>query len=108
MHFLSALFAVSSLFVAVQAAESKGIITSPPNGTHIAPGKSFNFTYITRNDDCLSGYNYTVWLLTSPPSTLMASSTTGVFLGRFSDRTYFSTAVSIQLNSDRTLISWNS
>ena len=102
MRFLSTLCAVSSLLGAVQAVDSKGTITNPLNGTHIAPGESFEFTYNTRNDACLSSYNYTVWLLTSPPSTLSTLSTTGVFLGRFSDRTYFSKAVSIQLNSDRT------
>ena len=65
MHFLSALCAVASLFGAVQAVYPQGLITVPPNGTQIAPGEAFQFTYNTRNDKCVSSYNYTVWLLTS-------------------------------------------
>ena len=59
------------------------------------PGESFPFTYNAWLGECGSSYNYTVWLLTSPPETLMTSFTTGVFLGRFSAASFSSTTVSI-------------
>lgn len=43
----------------------QGTITSPANGTHIAPGASFAFSYAARGDYCLGSQNFTVWLLTS-------------------------------------------
>lgn len=95
MHFLSALFAVASLFGAVQADTPRGVIASPVDGTHIAPGESFPFTYNIRIGQCALSYNYTVWLFTSPPETFMTSTTTGVFLGRFSAASFDGMTVSI-------------
>ena len=95
MHFLSALCAVAPFFGAVRALYPQGLITAPNNDTQIAPGESFEFTYNIRSDYCISSYNYTVWLLTSPLSSLMTLSTTGVFLGRFSNPNFPGTVVFI-------------
>ena len=65
----------------------QGTISSPANGTVIMPGQSFDFLYNQRGDYCLSSYNFSVWLLTSPlGSTLGGDSTdmTGHYFGRFS------------------------
>lgn len=77
------------LFAAISGVltQTQGTITSPANGTHIAPGAAFDFLYNARGDYCISSYNYTVWLLTSSPSTigLYSNSMTGHYFGRFSD-----------------------
>ncbi|KAF7314473.1 hypothetical protein MKEN_00920300 [Mycena kentingensis (nom. inval.)] len=65
----------------------KGTIVSPANGTPISPGATFDFEYTTMADFGVSSYNYTVWLLTSAPSTVFAQSQNfagGYFFGRFS------------------------
>jgi len=66
----------------------QGYITSPPNGTHIAPGQAFDFTYNQRSDYCTSSFNYTVWLLTSPPEALLNLQSTGRFLGEYQTASY--------------------
>ncbi|PAV16819.1 hypothetical protein PNOK_0688300 [Pyrrhoderma noxium] len=65
----------------------QGTISSPANGTIILPGQSFDFYYNQRGDYCLSSYNFSVWLLTSPPGSSMIgddSTMTGHYFGRFS------------------------
>ncbi|KAF1985694.1 hypothetical protein K402DRAFT_379006 [Aulographum hederae CBS 113979] len=69
----------------------QGFITAPTNGTPIAPGASFPFTYNVRSDYCLTSYNYTVWMLTSPVgfppivfSDLLTGVATGHYFGRWS------------------------
>src|SRR6266404_8392347 len=80
---ISILTFVASLLSFAAAYYPQGFITSPPNGTHIAPGQAFNFTYNQRSDYCTSSFNYTVWLLTSPPETLLSLQPTGRFLGEY-------------------------
>ncbi|KZT41232.1 hypothetical protein SISSUDRAFT_960182, partial [Sistotremastrum suecicum HHB10207 ss-3] len=65
----------------------QGSITVPANGTHIAPGETFNFTYNGRGDYCLSSFAYSVVLLTSPPDSLLTLTTTGHYFGRFNSAT---------------------
>jgi hypothetical protein len=69
----------------------QGTISSPANGTAIAPGAAFDFKYNTRGDYCMSSFNFTVWLATSPPNGGFGPETnllTGVYLGRFSEENY--------------------
>ncbi|EIN12882.1 hypothetical protein PUNSTDRAFT_60385 [Punctularia strigosozonata HHB-11173 SS5] len=69
----------------------QGTITSPANGTAIAPGAPFDFKYNARGDYCLSSYNFTVWLATEPPTGGIGPDTsfmTGHYFGRFSQESY--------------------
>ena len=78
MLFLNALLSTLSLLSLSTLLESTGVnasprprylpqgtITSPANGTAVAPGASFAFTYAARGDYCLGSQNFSVWLLTS-------------------------------------------
>lgn len=89
MGFLSAFVGAAAVLAgSVSAYYPQGFITQPANGTHIAPGQAFNFTYNIRADYCTSSYNYTVWLLTSDPSTITTLAPRGKYLGRFAGASY--------------------
>jgi hypothetical protein len=91
---LAALLALLASFTGAFAYYPHGLITAPANGTALAPGQSFNFTYNVRADYCISSYNYTVYMLTSTPArnSLFIGSdneiATGSYLGRFSGENY--------------------
>ncbi|KAL5519761.1 hypothetical protein ACEPAG_1421 [Sanghuangporus baumii] len=73
--------------------DSQGTISSPVNGTAIMPGESFDFYYNAHSDYCVSSSNFTVWLLTSPPSSLSGimngdAKVTGWYFGRFAYSSY--------------------
>ncbi|KAL5482363.1 hypothetical protein ACEPAI_8957 [Sanghuangporus weigelae] len=72
---------------------SQGTISSPVNGTAIMPGESFDFYYNAHSDYCVSSSNFTVWLLTSPSSSLSGimdggAKVTGWYFGRFAYSSY--------------------
>lgn len=83
-------FVFALLHLLTIAYATTGTILAPANGTNIAPGASFSFQYSSRADYGISSYNYTVWLLTSLPTTFMPTDTfaTGYFFGRFSAPNY--------------------
>ncbi|KAK7056897.1 hypothetical protein VNI00_002615 [Paramarasmius palmivorus] len=60
-------FTLVFLLIATTFAIDPAII-SPANGTHIAPGTSFDFEYQIMAERGLSSYNYHVWLFTQKPS----------------------------------------
>jgi hypothetical protein len=70
----------------------QGTILSPANGTVVAPGAPFAFSYDIRSDYCTSSFNYTVWLFTSNPARFGMGADnvigTGRFLGRFQQENY--------------------
>jgi hypothetical protein len=79
-----------SALTAALAYYPHGYITAPLNGTALAPGQRFNFTYNVRSDYCVSSFNYTVWLFTSIPSGLSFIGpdnqvATGAYLGRYAN-----------------------
>ncbi|KAI5121340.1 hypothetical protein M0805_000648 [Coniferiporia weirii] len=63
---------------------AQGTISQPANGTNILPGAAFDFEYTPRGDYCLLSHNYTVWVLASPPASVLAGTASGYFFGRFS------------------------
>ncbi|KAG6814229.1 hypothetical protein H0H92_015344 [Tricholoma furcatifolium] len=65
-------------------------IISPSEGDVIVAGSQFPFQYRTTADYGISSYNYTVWLFTTPPTTVEPSNlfATGYFFGRFSQPNY--------------------
>ncbi|TDL22591.1 hypothetical protein BD410DRAFT_722675 [Rickenella mellea] len=65
-----------------------GTINAPANGTAIAPGASFDFSYSVHADYCVSSYNFTVWLFTTPVKNILAGTATGYLFGRFSEENY--------------------
>jgi hypothetical protein len=81
---------LSALTTALAFNYRKGYIDAPLNGTALAPGQRFNFTYNVRSDYCVSSFNYTVWLFTSIPSGLSFLGpdnevATGAYLGRYAN-----------------------
>lgn len=84
----------SSLVVLLSAvsaiAQTAGTISAPAAGTLIAPGEAFDFSYSSHADYGISSYNYTVWLSTTPPTSMAQSDTfmTGHYFGRFSEPNY--------------------
>ncbi|TDL23293.1 hypothetical protein BD410DRAFT_721613 [Rickenella mellea] len=88
MFFFGLLLVLIHYFHGVAAYFPQGTITVPANGTAIAPGANFDFTYNVHSDYCVSSYNFTVWLLTSPPESILAGTATGHFFGRFAAATY--------------------
>ncbi|KAJ7761574.1 hypothetical protein DFH07DRAFT_421590 [Mycena maculata] len=88
MHFLSifnvALACAASAFAATPA------IISPADGTQIAPGAAFDFNYNSIADYGVSSYNYSVYLLTAPPTSFAPSATfaAGHYFGRFAEPNY--------------------
>ncbi|KAI0352669.1 hypothetical protein OH77DRAFT_1362943, partial [Trametes cingulata] len=71
--------------VRTSADPTHGQITEPQPGAHIAPGQLFNFTYMPSADYCRSTYAASVWLVTTPPSSLAPTDVFmgGHFFGRF-------------------------
>ncbi|KAJ3726739.1 hypothetical protein FB446DRAFT_748504 [Lentinula raphanica] len=65
-------------------------IDEPANGTAIAPGAAFNFSYLSIADYGTSAYNYTVWLFTSLPSSDAPSIqfASGYDLGKYAEPNY--------------------
>lgn len=88
MHFSTLALPLLSLVASVYGADPA--IISPSNGTHIAPGAAFDFSYGSIADYGASSYNYTVWLLTGLPTSLLPSETwgTGHYFGRFAQPNY--------------------
>ncbi|KIK56700.1 hypothetical protein GYMLUDRAFT_230090 [Collybiopsis luxurians FD-317 M1] len=66
------------------------LINEPANGTAIAPGAAFDFSYFSIADYGVSAYNYTVWLLTSLPSSTAPSIhfASGYDLGKYAEPNY--------------------
>ncbi|KAJ7134724.1 hypothetical protein C8R44DRAFT_610519 [Mycena epipterygia] len=89
MHFLSALTLALTCFVSCAWSTTPAII-QPAEGTRIAPGQAFAFNYLSIADYGVSSYNYTVYLLTSPPhaSTPSVNFGAGHYFGRFAEPNY--------------------
>ncbi|KAF9067128.1 hypothetical protein BDP27DRAFT_1329308 [Rhodocollybia butyracea] len=70
--------------------DTTGTISSPPNGALINPGAWFDFLYNSRADYGITSLNYTVFLVTSAPVSLVPSAefATGHFFGRFAEPNY--------------------
>ncbi|KAJ7212012.1 hypothetical protein GGX14DRAFT_621283 [Mycena pura] len=92
MHFLKvAVLALLPLAGTVLGAPSrrqnKGTIFAPAEGTNIKPGEVFGFQYQSVADFGVSSYNYTVFLLTSAPTTFNPSTDwgRGYYFGRFAE-----------------------
>lgn len=81
---------VALLLAATTLAQTAGTISAPAAGTLITPGQSFDFSYNSHADYGISSYNYTVWLTTTPPTSMAQSDTfmTGHYFGRFSEPNY--------------------
>ncbi|KAJ3799065.1 hypothetical protein GGU11DRAFT_743742 [Lentinula aff. detonsa] len=79
MHFLrSAILLLLSSLTNVFAAplvrqDSSGTIVSPTVGTLVNPGEAFDFSYSARGDYGVTSLNYTVFLMTSLPTSLAPS-----------------------------------
>ncbi|KAJ7505243.1 hypothetical protein B0H11DRAFT_1977675 [Mycena galericulata] len=88
MHFLSTLNVALACLASAYAATPA--IISPADGTLIAPGAAFDFNYNSIADYGVSSYNYSVYLLTSPPDSLSPSETfaAGHYFGRFAEPNY--------------------
>ncbi|KAJ6585095.1 hypothetical protein B0H19DRAFT_927570 [Mycena capillaripes] len=88
MHLLSVLSVALACFSSALA--TTPAIIQPADGTHIAPGQTFDFEYLSIADYGTSSYNYSVYLLTSPPLALMTSQNfgTGHYFGRFAEPNY--------------------
>ncbi|KAJ6559089.1 hypothetical protein DFH09DRAFT_1161819 [Mycena vulgaris] len=88
MHFLSSLIVALTCVASVFAATP--VIVQPAEGTHIAPGAAFDFNYGSIADYGTSSYNYTVWLLTSLPTSFAPSTNfaEGHYFGRFAEPNY--------------------
>ncbi|KAF7346468.1 hypothetical protein MSAN_01874800 [Mycena sanguinolenta] len=93
MHFLKV--AALALFPLVLSAPSPrqstaGTIVQPADGTVIAPGETFPFQYESVADYGISSYNFTVWLLTSMPSSFgpAINFAEGHYFGRFAEPNY--------------------
>ncbi|KAJ6477329.1 hypothetical protein C8R47DRAFT_1140023 [Mycena vitilis] len=93
MHFLKV--AALALFPLVLSSPAPrettgGTIIAPADGTVIAPGETFAFEYSTMADYGVTSYNYTVFLLTSVPTTFAQSVdfAQGHYFGRFAEPNY--------------------
>lgn len=86
----SFLLASAALVSAAPSTYPAGVIVAPANGTAIAPGQAFDFTYNAHGDYCISSYNYSVWLLTEKPSGFAPSENfaSGYFFGTFDEANY--------------------
>lgn len=76
--------------ICLPALAATPVINLPANGTHIAPGSLFNFSYSSIADYGTSAYNFTLWLLTSMPSSTASSLdfAAGHYFGRFAIPNY--------------------
>jgi len=91
-------FSVTNAFVSLLAvasgalAQTKGSITAPTPGQHIAPGQAFDFSYFGRADYGVSSYDYSVWLLNSDvlgkPFSFQDVFTNGWYFGRYDYANY--------------------
>ncbi|EIM85947.1 uncharacterized protein STEHIDRAFT_26719, partial [Stereum hirsutum FP-91666 SS1] len=65
-------------------------ISAPVEGTVIAPGQAFDFSYGIHADYCSSSYNYSVWLMTEMPQAFSPSPTfmTGYLFGTYDAANY--------------------
>jgi len=81
---------LSLISFAICALAATPAIVHPAEGTQIAPGSAFNFTYNSIADYGTSSYNYTVWMYTSLPGSFSPSETfaSGYFFGRFAQSNY--------------------
>ncbi|KAF8158915.1 hypothetical protein K438DRAFT_1686763 [Mycena galopus ATCC 62051] len=90
MHFLSTLGLALTFFASARA--STPAIMAPAEGTHIAPGATFDFSYLSIADYGASSYNYNVYLFTDPPSAIPTAQNldfaNGYFFGRFAEENY--------------------
>ncbi|KAJ7175961.1 hypothetical protein C8R46DRAFT_1030913 [Mycena filopes] len=92
--YLSMLTSTLALLLASFASFSSAstpAIVQPADGTSIAPGATFPFEYHSIADYGTSSYNYSVYLLTSPPPAAFAPSETfaaGHYFGRFAEPNY--------------------
>lgn len=79
----------ASLVIPFTSAETPQII-EPANGTKIAPGSAFDFSYTSIADYGVSAYNYTVWLFTSLPDSNSPSIqfASGYDFGKFAEPNY--------------------
>ncbi|KAL0580642.1 hypothetical protein V5O48_001372 [Marasmius crinis-equi] len=68
----------------------KASIIAPANGTRIKPGVSFPFKYQSISDYGVTSYNYTVWLLTQPPTPFQSTQVWagGYSFGQFAEPNY--------------------
>ncbi|KAJ7784451.1 hypothetical protein B0H16DRAFT_1296935 [Mycena metata] len=93
MHLLKiaalALFPVLGTVLAAPSPRqsTSGTIVAPADGTSIAPGETFAFSYNSMADFGVSSYNYTVWLFTSVPTSFAQSVdfAQGHYFGRFAE-----------------------
>ncbi|EPQ54454.1 hypothetical protein GLOTRDRAFT_139041 [Gloeophyllum trabeum ATCC 11539] len=89
---MSYFFALLAVVSAVPAPRdgTKGQIVKPSSGDTIAPGQAFDFQYNTRADYGSSSYNFTVWLVTSPATSMSPSDEwmQGHYFGRFQEANY--------------------
>jgi hypothetical protein len=92
MHTFALLASALALVLPAMQVSAAGAISSPANGTAIAPGQAFAFGYDIHADYCISSFNYTVWLFTSDPAKFSLTAggvfSTGAFLGRFQQPNY--------------------
>ncbi|KAJ6585097.1 hypothetical protein B0H19DRAFT_410377 [Mycena capillaripes] len=96
MYFLKvAAVALFPLIGSVLSAPSRrqstsGTIIAPADSTVIAPGETFAFSYDSMADYGVSSYNYTVFLLTSVPTSFGQSVdfAQGHYFGRFAEPNY--------------------
>ena len=90
MRFISTGTILAVLGSAASVFSAKPSIQAPANGTVIKPGASFDFSYQSIADYGVSSYNYTVWLFTSPPTSVaqLANFATGYYFGRFAEPNY--------------------
>ena len=88
MKLLKTFAALLSLPALVFSAQSS--IDAPANGTHIAPGASFPFSYHTDADYCESSFGFNVFIFTKKPTNFKMGEiwNTGAFLGRYSEPNY--------------------
>ncbi|KAI0315799.1 hypothetical protein OF83DRAFT_1130316 [Amylostereum chailletii] len=86
----AALFSSLTFSFATPADYSPGVISAPANGTAIAPGQSFNFTYNIHGDYCTSSYDFSVWLITDTPTSMQPSENfmNGYYFGTFAMENY--------------------
>ncbi|KAF7422400.1 hypothetical protein PC9H_010556 [Pleurotus ostreatus] len=83
MNFIKAIVFYCLAVVGVLAATP--LIIKPSNGTSIAPGHRFNFSYQSIAERGCSSYHVHVWLFFHPPTPLFVTTdyATGHYFGRF-------------------------
>ncbi|KAA1469889.1 hypothetical protein DENSPDRAFT_835575 [Dentipellis sp. KUC8613] len=81
---------LAALSSAAPTAYPQGVIEAPASGTIINPGQAFDFSYNVHADYCISSYNFSVWLMSSRPTTFTPSENfmSGYFFGTFEEPNY--------------------